>query len=520
MHESSSISAYEVVATLARGPDSFLYLSKSRTSDLQAVIKAWHASHTLSAQERERIQEEFEALARLKHPHILPLLEVHITEHEISTVRAYAPGGSLYTRFVRHPHKPLPIDEAVRIIQQVGQAMYTAHQQHITHGNLTPQNVLFTEDDQAVLSDFHFGSILAAIGAYAGESASLRWYMAPEQFQGTRNAATDQYALGCLAYELLTGNVPFSGSARATLFQKHQNEQPAPPRQVNPAIPPHIEQTILKALAKLPAERHPDIQSFTNALGTPDIQPVEPSPIEAQDTQSIPPTGHTPDQGSAQRVSSQIQGTKTGAMSLRQKRQSLGQQGKGTKRIPLLILSAAVVIMLISTFLIIPHALFRSYEETSVIKSPTAGGVTVFTPTSSALSPTTVPRLSPTPESSRMPGLLPPPRQKPDPTPSPTATVTPQAGSIHPIFECIIKQGGNGFHATFGYVNDNPYAVTIPVGSQNSLSPSWLNGAQPTTFLPGSQTLVVQVSVNRGSIVWSLDGNTATATDQGTVCTT
>ncbi len=69
-------------------------------------------------------------------------------------------------------------------------------------------------------------------------------------------------------------------------------------------------------------------------------------------------------------------------------------------------------------------------------------------------------------------------------------------------------------------MNDNPYAVTIPLGSQNFLSPSWLNGAQPTTFSPGYQPSVVQVSVNRGSIAWSLDGTTATATGQGTTCTT
>ncbi len=527
MHEPSSISAYEVVGTLARGPDSFLYLSKSRTSDLQAVIKVWHTSHALSAQERERIQQEFEALAQLKHPHILPLLEVHMTEQEISTVRAYAPGGSLHTRFVRHSHKPLPLDETLSIIQQVGQAMYAAHQQHITHGNLTPQNVLFTEHDHVVLSDFHFGSILAALGAYASESASLRWYMAPEQFQGTHNAATDQYALGCLAYELLTGNVPFSGSARATLLQKHQSEQPAPPRHMNPAIPHHIEQAILKALAKLPAERHSDIQVFIDALEMPDIQPalVDLSPIEAQDTRPVPPTGHVPDQGSEQHansLNSQMQGTRASAVSARQKQQSLGQQGKGSMRVLLPILLVAVVIMLISTFLIFPRALFRGHEGTSVIISPTAG---VVTPTT-ALSPTVVPASSPTPQPSWAPGLLPPPTQKPGPSPQPTgqpspaATTSPQAGSVHPIFECIIKQGGKAFLAMFGYVNENPYTVTIPLGNENSLSPSWLDGAQPTTFSPGSQTSVVQVSVNRGSIVWSLDGNTATATDQGTICTT
>ena len=533
MHGPSSFGAYEVVATLARGPSSFLYLGKARTSDLQAVIKVWRAAQALSTQERERIQQEFETLAQLKHQHILPLLEVHMTEQEISIVRAFAPGGSLQTRLVRHFHKPLPIDETLGIVQQVGQAMYAAHQQHITHGNLTPQNVLFTQQGQAVLSDFRFGSLLAAIGASAGESALLRWYMAPEQFEGTRNAATDQYALGCLAYELLTGNVPFSGSARTTLLQKHTSAQPVPPSQINPIIPPCIEQALLKALAKQPAERHHDIQMFLNALETPSRPPalVPPVQVEAEDTQPIPPISHVPYQGSEQHVSSQKQGmgasdvfaTLARSVSARQKEQRPRRQGKGSRRMlsPLLV---ALVILLISTLLVFPLALFRGHGGTPVTVSPTTGVVTLFTPTN-ALSPIGIRRASPTPKPSPAPGLLPPSPQEPTPSPQPigqpsaTATTGSPQGYVRPLFECILKQGAKGFLARFGYVNDNSSAVTIPLGSENSLSPSWLNGVQPTTFSPGYQPSAVQVSVNRGSVVWSLDGTTATATGQGTTCT-
>jgi serine/threonine protein kinase len=529
LHGPSSIGAYEVVATLARGPDRFLYLGKARTSDMQVVIKVWRTARALSAPERERIQQEFETLAQLKHQHILPLLEVQTTEQEIAIVRAYAPGGSLHTRLVRHFHKPLALDETLGIIGQVGQAMHAAHQQHIMHGNLTPQNVLFTEQGQAVLSDFRFGSILAAIGAYAGESPFLRWYMAPEQFEGTHNAATDQYALGCLAYELLTGSVPFSGWARTTLLQKHKSEQPVPPSQINPAIPPWIEQAILKALAKQPAERHHDMQVFLNALETPSLPPtlVSPVPIEAEDIQLIPPSSPGPYQGSAQHVSSQkqgrgasdVSGTHSESVDAHQEQQSPGRQSKGSMRMLLPIMLAVLVIMLLSTLLVLPLALLRGHGGTPVTASPTTDVVTWFTPTT-ALSPIVILRSSPTP------GLLPPSTQgfstSPQPIgqPSATATTGPQQGSVRPLFECIVKQGAKGFLAKFGYVNDNPSAVTIPVGSENSLSPSWLNGAQPTTFSPGYQPSVVQVSVNRGSIVWSLDGTTATATGQGPTCTT
>lgn len=514
----SSIDAYEVVATLAQGPYSFLYLGKARTSDLEAVIKVWRVAHALSAQEREGIQLEFETLAQLKHQHILPLLEIHLTERAISIVRAYAPGGSLHTRFADNFHRPLPVDETLGIIQQVGQAMHAAHEQQITHGNLTPQNVLFTEQGQAVLSDFRFGSILSAIDAYAGESTLLRWYMAPEQFRGTRNAATDQYSLGCLAYELLTGNVPFSGSARITLYQKHKSEQPVPPSQINPAIPSYLEQAILKALAKHPTERHHDIQEFLDALEIPGIPlaSVSPALVEAENTRPMPPISPIPYQGDEQPVSSRKRGMEAGAVTAtlarivyaRRKQQNPGRQEKGSMRMLLPIMLVPLVIMLIGAFVVFPLALFRGHGGTPVAVSPTAGVVTLFTPTATL-------RSSPTPKPTSKPGLLPP---TPTVQPSPTATTGPQP--VRPIFECIIKQGAKGFLATFGYVNNNPYAVTIRIGSKNSLSPFWLNGAQPTSFAPGHQPSVFQVSVSKGSVVWSLDGITATATGQGPICNT
>src|SRR5260370_9779864 len=93
--------------------------------------------------------------------------------------------------------------------------------------------------------------------------------MAPERVHGGASAESDQYALGCLAYLLFTGQVPFAGSARATLLQKHQRDQPKPLTELNPAIPAHIETALFKALAKQPAARYRSVQAFFEALEDP-----------------------------------------------------------------------------------------------------------------------------------------------------------------------------------------------------------------------------------------------------------
>ncbi|MBV9229634.1 MAG: protein kinase [Chloroflexi bacterium] len=258
---------YNVMAVLAHGPHSVLYHGKARNAEqAEVAIKVWPTARVTTKGQRERVRQEIQALVDLKHPHILPIVAFAIEDLGISITRKYAPEGSLQTRLMRNSLKPLPFSEALTIIKQVGEALYAAHQQNITHGDLTPYNILFTAQDNAVLSDFQVPGILAAIENYTGEAAPLRWYMAPEQFLGTISAQSDQYALGCLAYQLFTGRVPFTGIARFTLQQKHTVEAPAALTTLNPTLPPRIERAVLKALAKDPTERYPDVQAFLEVL--------------------------------------------------------------------------------------------------------------------------------------------------------------------------------------------------------------------------------------------------------------
>lgn len=130
--------------------------------------------------------------------------------------------------------------QQLSIIVQVGQALAALHQHGLCHGNLMPQAVFFSEPDLVFLGEFRLPAVLACLPSYQPaleEGMPLCWYLAPEQFSGRFHAATDQYALGCLAYHLLTGRLPFSGSARATLLQRHLQEQPCALREHNPDLP-------------------------------------------------------------------------------------------------------------------------------------------------------------------------------------------------------------------------------------------------------------------------------------------
>src|SRR5437588_4429487 len=202
----------------------------------------------------------------LQHQHILPIIDAGVHEGFPYLVTEYAPNGSLRERIKRLSSDPLSVEECLDILSQVDQALQYAHEQNIIHRDLAPGNILFNAKNEVLLADFGIATML--------DTASIKQttnpigtppYMAPEQFQGEISKEIDQYALGCIAYELFTGQRPFTGNA-AELMYKHINEDPIAPRQLNSDLPEHIEQAILKAMAKQRTNRHKGISAFVAAL--------------------------------------------------------------------------------------------------------------------------------------------------------------------------------------------------------------------------------------------------------------
>jgi serine/threonine protein kinase len=241
-----------------------------------AALKVMHSSHLHSPQEEERFFREAEILASLSHPHILLIYYFGVDEEEglPYLVVEYAPNGSLRDLLKSHAQNPMPITQSLSIITQIGEALFYAHQKHFVHCDVKPENIMFNANGEVLLCDFsiaveqHSMHIEEAIDVIGTPS-----YMAPEQFDGYVTRLSDQYALGCMSYELLTGHKPFQAPDPVILMQKHKYENPIPPTQLNPQIPQYIEQVVLKAMAKNSFDRYENVSQFINAL-----QGLSPSP--------------------------------------------------------------------------------------------------------------------------------------------------------------------------------------------------------------------------------------------------
>ncbi len=270
---------YRVVAELYEGLLGGVYLARHVHLPRRAVaIKLFQSERIDSAQKQAMFLQEAQLLDMLKHPHILPLIDAGIEHNLPYIVIEYAPHGSLRDRLDRQLHTPLPLEEALIILSQIGQAIQYAHEQQVIHCDLKPENVLFNRRDEALLADFGVAVMLAKVDTrYIAGFGSFA-YMAPEQFAGDVSEKSDQYSLGCIAYELFTGHPPFSAFSFRGMREKQITEAPVAPTQLNPQLPEHIEQAILKAMAKDSIDRHADVNAFLTASGVPGLLQTSPSP--------------------------------------------------------------------------------------------------------------------------------------------------------------------------------------------------------------------------------------------------
>jgi serine/threonine protein kinase len=242
---------YQFITPLARKVSSVLYLAQSaRDATDKVVFKIFDAIYLDTEQKQKKFLQEVDKLKQLHHPYILPVLDGGIENGQPFLVSRYAPLNSLRSRLGPSASVSLSVDEALQIIVRVGQALAYAHSWNIVHGNIKPENVLFDVDNKALLADFTPHSIISSHIPDQSSDAYMLSYLAPEQIVGTVSAESDQYALGCLAYELLSGQLPFTRNA---------SEAPTP-------LPEHVEGAILKALSINPSERHASVATFIEVL--------------------------------------------------------------------------------------------------------------------------------------------------------------------------------------------------------------------------------------------------------------
>ena len=262
---------YRVEREIGAGGMATVYLAQDLKHDREVAIKVLHPDLG-AALGGERFLAEIKTTAKLQHPHILPLLDSGDADGLLFYVMPLVEGETLRARLERE--RQLPIDAAVRIATEVAGALDYAHRHGVIHRDIKPENILL-HDGRAVVADFGIAlAVTAASGnrmTQTGLSLGTPQYMSPEQAMGEKviDARSDIYALGAVLYEMLTGEPPFSGATVQAIVAKVLTEKPMHPTAVRDTIPRHVESTLLKSLAKLPADRFADAAKFAEALANP-----------------------------------------------------------------------------------------------------------------------------------------------------------------------------------------------------------------------------------------------------------
>jgi serine/threonine-protein kinase len=202
------------------------------------------------AAHRERFQTEAEAMARLHHPHVAPILEVCRGEGLPFFSMEWCPGGTLAHRAAGYGTQP---DRAAELVGLVARAVHHAHQRGVLHRDLKPANILFDEFGQPRVADF---GLAVSLGDEASAGAGTPAYMAPEQLTGEVTVATDVYGLGAVLYELLTGRAPSAADTLTRILERVRTADPVPPARLNPRVDPDLDAVCRKCLAKDPARRY------------------------------------------------------------------------------------------------------------------------------------------------------------------------------------------------------------------------------------------------------------------------
>ncbi|MBV9713313.1 MAG: serine/threonine protein kinase, partial [Ktedonobacteraceae bacterium] len=254
---------YHLLRLLGHGSFADVYLGEHIHLKSVAAIKML-STHLLKEQ-RENFLHEARVLAQLSHPHIIRILDFGIEEDIPYLVMDYASEGSLSQR---HPRNTmLPIKTVVEYVQQIGDGLQYAHDKKLIHRDLKPENILLAQNGDLLLADFGVALIAQNTRSQDAKAdfAGTALYMAPEQLQGKPEFASDQYALGIMTYEWLSGTCPFHGTL-VELYSQHSLVPPPPLREHVPSLSQEVEQVVLRALAKDPRQRFASVKDFARAL--------------------------------------------------------------------------------------------------------------------------------------------------------------------------------------------------------------------------------------------------------------
>jgi serine/threonine-protein kinase len=259
---------YRLERELGRGGMATVFLAIDLRHERPVALKVLHPD-LAAALGPERFLREIKLAARLQHPHILSVHDSGETGGLLWFTMPFVEGESLRDRLRRD--RQLPVDEAIRVIKEAGQALHYAHQHGVIHRDIKPENLLLTGDGNTEVADFGIARALSAGGeerlTETGLAVGTPAYMSPEQALAERelDARTDIYSLACVLYEMLAGETPYTGSTAQAIIAKRLTE-PVPHVRTLRDVPEAVEAAVTRALARAPADRFRTMAEFLAAL--------------------------------------------------------------------------------------------------------------------------------------------------------------------------------------------------------------------------------------------------------------
>ena len=273
----AALGEYEILAELGRGGMATVYLGHDIALDRKVAIKVLAPALLLMGEGMvERFKREARTAAALSHPHIIPIYAVKVSDRLLYFVMKHVQGRALDA--IIHEVGPLPIPMVQTIVAQVGDALAYAHRHGVIHRDIKSANIMLDEEGWAVVTDFGIAKVEQAQGlTMTGVTVGTPAYMSPEQCANREvSRASDQYSLGVVAYEMLTGRLPFKSDSTMSVMYAHFNTSAQPVTELRSDCPPNLSAAVMRMLEKEPEVRWPTMDDVVAVCGRPSLRRDDP----------------------------------------------------------------------------------------------------------------------------------------------------------------------------------------------------------------------------------------------------